>query len=83
MDEIDDFRPYMTGLFEGNDILNTYEDFNFMDDKMYPSNSFEYTVQRLELGVLADVSMDLPSILSNSWVANGDYHPSDMFQRMF
>ncbi len=81
MDDID-FLSYMADLLEGKDVLNTSEDFNFMDDKMYPSNS-EYTVQRLESGVLANVSMDLPSILSNSWVANDDYYPFDMSQRMF
>jgi len=82
MDDID-LRPYMKDLFEGKDVLNISEDCDFMDRKTHPSNSFEDTVQGLESGVLADVSMDLSSILSNSWLANDDHYPLDMFQRMF
>jgi len=82
MDDFD-FRPNMTDLSEAKDVSNISEDFDFMGHKMYLSNTFEDTAQGLESGVLADVSMDLSSILSNSWLANDDHYPLDMFQRMF
>jgi hypothetical protein len=78
-----DFLQYMTDLLEGKDVSNTSEDFDFMDQKMYSSNLFGDTAQGLESGVLADVSMDLSSILSNSQLATDDHYSFDMFQSMF